>query len=119
MRNKLPETRQSITRKGNVGLWEFYITVSFYEYNNEPGEVFIKVAKEGQVVSGFSDIAAILISMCLQHEVPWSTIKEKLLNTKFDPSGFNDVDKVECSSLPDAYVKCIDNIIEYRKANYE
>ena len=53
-RRKLPSERQSITHKFSIGGHEGYITVGMYE-DGEPGEIFIKMAKEGSTLSGFMD----------------------------------------------------------------
>ncbi len=46
VRHKLKEERMSITHKFNIGGHEGYIIVGLYP-NGEPGEIFIKMAKEG------------------------------------------------------------------------
>ncbi len=53
-RRKLPSERRSITHKFSVGGHEGYITVGMYE-DGAPGEIFIKMAKEGSTLSGFMD----------------------------------------------------------------
>ncbi len=53
-RRKLPSERHSITHKFSIGGHEGYITVGMYE-DGEPGEIFIKMAKEGSTLSGFMD----------------------------------------------------------------
>jgi ribonucleoside-diphosphate reductase alpha chain len=86
-RQKLPETRQSITHKYTIGSTEGYITVGLYD-DGRPGEVFIKQSKAGSSIQGFTDTVAILLSMCLQHGVPLTDLIRKLAFSKFDPSGF-------------------------------
>ena len=86
-RQKLPETRQSITHKYTIGETEGYITVGLYD-DGRPGEVFIKQSKAGSSIQGFTDTVAILLSMCLQHGVPLTDLIRKLGFSKFDPSGF-------------------------------
>src|SRR6202008_708325 len=46
VRHRLPEERMSVTHKFNVGGHEGYITVGLYP-DGSPGEIFIKMAKEG------------------------------------------------------------------------
>jgi len=53
-RRKLPDERKSITHKFSVGGHEGYIIVGMYE-EGTPGEIFIKMAKEGSTLSGFMD----------------------------------------------------------------
>ncbi|MHB8577277.1 MAG: vitamin B12-dependent ribonucleotide reductase [Dehalococcoidia bacterium] len=85
-RERLPDERQSVTHKFTVGEQEGYITVGLYE-DGRPGEVFIKVSKQGSTVSGLMDNLALLTSMALQYGVPLGGLAEKLQNSRFEPSG--------------------------------
>jgi len=49
--------------------------------------VFIKMAKEGSTLSGVMDGLALTISLGLQYGVPLKVFVDKLLNTRFEPSG--------------------------------
>jgi ribonucleoside-diphosphate reductase alpha chain len=49
-RRKLPDERRSITHKFSIGGHEGYIIVGMYE-EGTPGELFIKMAKEGSTLS--------------------------------------------------------------------
>ncbi len=53
-----------------------------------PGEIFIKMAKEGSTLSGFMDGFALSVSIGLQYGVPLKALVDKLINTRFEPSGF-------------------------------
>jgi len=53
-RHKLPDERKSATHKFSVAGHEGYIIVGMYE-EGSPGEIFIKMAKEGSTLSGFMD----------------------------------------------------------------
>ncbi len=86
-RRKLPSERQSITHKFSVGGHEGYITVGMYE-DGTPGEIFIKMAKEGSTLSGFMDGFALSVSIGLQYGVPLKALVDKFTNTRFEPSGF-------------------------------
>ena len=86
-RRKLPSERQSITHKFSVGGHEGYITVGMYE-DGKPGEIFIKMAKEGSTLSGFMDGFALSVSIGLQYGVPLKALVDKFINTRFEPSGF-------------------------------
>jgi ribonucleoside-diphosphate reductase alpha chain len=55
--------------------------------DGRPGEVFIKMAKEGSTLSGIMDGLALTISLGLQYGVPLKVFVDKLLNTRFEPSG--------------------------------
>ncbi len=86
-RRKLPSERQSITHKFAIGGHEGYITVGMYD-DKTPGEIFIKMAKEGSTLSGFMDGFALSVSIGLQYGVPLKALVDKLINTRFEPSGF-------------------------------
>jgi ribonucleoside-diphosphate reductase alpha chain len=84
----LPSERRSITHKFSIGGHEGYITVGLYEDGKTPGEIFIKMAKEGSTLSGFMDGFAMSVSIGLQYGVPLKALVDKLINTRFEPSGF-------------------------------
>jgi len=88
LRHKLKEERMSVTHKFNVGGHEGYIIVGLYP-NGEPGEIFIKMAKEGSTVSGLMDSFALAVSISLQHGVPLKLFCEKFAHTRFEPSGWS------------------------------
>jgi ribonucleoside-diphosphate reductase alpha chain len=85
-REKMPVERASITHKFSVGGHEGYVTVGMYE-DGRPGEVFIKMSKEGSTLSGVMDGLALTLSMGLQYGVPLKVLVDKLVNTRFEPSG--------------------------------
>lgn len=88
-RQRLPDERASTTHKFSVGGSEGYITVGMYE-DGRPGEVFIKMSKEGSTLSGVMDGLALTLSVGLQYGVPLKVFVEKLVNTRFQPSGFTE-----------------------------
>ncbi|MDK9699190.1 MAG: vitamin B12-dependent ribonucleotide reductase, partial [bacterium] len=75
-RHKLPDERASITHKFSIIGHEGYITVGMYE-DGSPGEVFIKMSKEGSTISGLMDAFATSISMALQYGVPLRVLSSK------------------------------------------
>jgi len=87
MRYKLADERRSLTHKFSIAGHEGYITVGLYADGN-PGEIFIRMAKEGSVIAGLMDSFATAISLALQHGVPMSILSEKFKGTRFEPSGF-------------------------------
>jgi len=86
-RRKMPSERSSITHKFSIGGHEGYITVGMYE-TGEPGEIFIKMAKEGSTLSGFMDGFALSVSIGLQYGVPLKALVDKFINTRFEPAGY-------------------------------
>ncbi|HXR97665.1 MAG TPA: vitamin B12-dependent ribonucleotide reductase [Terriglobales bacterium] len=87
-RRRLAEERQSLTHKFKVGGHEGYITVGLYD-DGTPGEIFVKMAKEGSTISGLMDSFATAISIALQHGVPLKVLVDKFSHTRFEPSGWS------------------------------
>jgi ribonucleoside-diphosphate reductase alpha chain len=85
-RRKLPDERNSITHKFDIGGHEGYITVGLYE-DGQPGELFLTMAKEGSTISGFADAFAQAISYALQYGVPLHDLVDKFSHVRFEPSG--------------------------------
>ncbi len=86
-RRKLENERSSITHKFSVGGHEGYLTVGKYE-DGTPGEIFIKMAKEGSTLSGIMDAFALSVSIALQYGVPLRALCDKFVNSRFEPSGY-------------------------------
>jgi ribonucleoside-diphosphate reductase alpha chain len=87
VRHRLPAERASVTHKFGLSGHEGYITVGLYP-NGQPGEIFIRMAKEGSTVSGLMDSFATAVSLALQHGVPLRVLCEKFAHTRFEPSGW-------------------------------
>lgn len=87
-RRRLPDERRAITHHFSVGGQEGYVTVGLYE-DGQPGEVFIKMAKEGSTVSGLMDSFATAVSLALQYGVPLRVLCDKFSHTRFEPSGWS------------------------------
>jgi ribonucleoside-diphosphate reductase alpha chain len=87
LRHRLPGERASITHKFAIAGHEGYITVGLYK-DGTPGELFIRMAKEGSTVSGLMDSFATAVSLALQHGVPLKLLCDKFQHTRFEPSGF-------------------------------
>ncbi len=87
VRRRLPADRQAICHKFDVAGHEGYIHVGFFE-DGTPGEIFIKMAKEGSTISGLMDTVGVLTSMALQFGVPLEVLVSKFSHVRFEPSGF-------------------------------
>lgn len=107
-RRKLPDERKSITHKFSVGGQEGYVIVGMYP-EGAPGEIFVKMAKEGSTLSGFMDGLALSVSVGLQYGVPLKALVGKLTNTRFEPSGFTENPKIpQASSVLDYIARWLD-----------
>ncbi len=89
VRERLPRKRNSKTFSFRVADCEGYVTVGEYE-DGRPGEVFIKVSKQGSTLAGIMDAFSISLSLGLQHGVPLATFVRKFANMKFEPAGITD-----------------------------
>ena len=87
LRKRLPAERNALTHRFEVGGHEGYITVGLYD-DGQPGEIFLKMAKEGSTVSGLMDAFATAVSLALQYGVPLPALVDKFSHTRFDPQGF-------------------------------
>jgi ribonucleoside-diphosphate reductase alpha chain len=86
-RRRLPDERRAVTHKYQVAGHEGYITVGLYP-DGQPGEIFLKMAKEGSTVSGLMDTLATMTSIALQYGVPLRDLVNKFTHVRFEPSGF-------------------------------
>jgi ribonucleoside-diphosphate reductase alpha chain len=88
VRRRLPDERHSLTHHFSIGGQEGYVTVGLYE-DGMPGEMFIRMAKEGSTVSGLMDSFATAVSLALQYGVPLEVLCDKFSPTRFEPSGWS------------------------------
>jgi ribonucleoside-diphosphate reductase alpha chain len=86
-RHRLPAERTAVTHKFEISGHEGYITVGLYP-DGQPGEIFLKMAKEGSTVSGLMDTFATSVSLALQYGVPLKDLVNKFAHVRFEPSGF-------------------------------
>jgi len=87
VRRKLDDERAAVTHKFSIAGHEGYLTVGMYK-EGQPGEIFLKMAKEGSTVSGLMDTIATMTSLSLQYGVPLKALVDKFSHTRFEPSGF-------------------------------
>ena len=86
-RHRLNEERKAITHKFQIGTHEGYLTVGLYDDTRQPGEIFLRMSKEGSVMSGLVDAFATSISIGLQYGVPLKVFVNKFASMRFEPSG--------------------------------
>lgn len=88
-RERLPDTRDSVTHKFSLSGHEGYFTVGLYP-DGRPGELFLSVSKEGSTIGGLMDCFGIAISIGLQYGVPLAEFVRKFEHTSFEPMGYTD-----------------------------
>jgi ribonucleoside-diphosphate reductase alpha chain len=101
VRARMPRTRTSQTFEFRVADCKGYVTVGEYE-DGRPGEIFIRVSKQGSTLAGIMDAFAISVSHGLQYGVPLRSYVTALIGMRFEPAGMtNDPDIRMASSLMD------------------
>lgn len=101
-RESLAQTRNSLTHKFVIGRHEGYLTVGLYA-DGTPGEIFIKIAKEGSAISGMCQAFCRAFSIALQYGLPVEEAVKRFKGMRFEPHG-----PTENPDIPQA-----DSIIDY------
>lgn len=86
-REKMPQTRKSITHKFMIDDHKGFLTVGLYD-DGRPGEIFITMHKIGSTIRGLMDSWATSVSYNLQYGVPVDVLFKKFRHQKFEPAGF-------------------------------
>ena len=98
---KLPRMRSSKTFSFRVADCHGYVTVGEYD-DGRPGEIFLRVAKQGSTLAGIMDAFAISVSHGLQYGVPLQAFVDMYTNMRFEPAGMTDDPEIRfASSLVD------------------
>ena len=102
VREKLPRNRTSRTFEFRVADCKGFVTVGEYT-DGRPGEIFLKVSKQGSTLAGIMDAFSISVSYGLQYGVPLRNFVEAFTNTRFEPAGITD----------DAELRIATSILDY------
>ena len=97
VRQKLPRRRNSKTFSFRVADCHGYVIVGEFE-DGRPGEIFLKVAKQGSTLAGIMDAFAISVSHGLQYGVPLKAFVEMFTNMRFEPAGITDDPDIRLAS---------------------
>ncbi|MBW3574245.1 MAG: ribonucleoside-diphosphate reductase, partial [Actinobacteria bacterium] len=89
VRQKLPRNRRSRTFEFRVADCKGFVTVGEYD-DGRPGELFLRVSKQGSTLAGIMDAFAISVSHGLQYGVPLKAFIEAFTNMRFEPAGMTD-----------------------------
>lgn len=110
-RSTLPVTRDSVTHKFSIARHEGYLTIGLYP-NGRPGEIFIKMAKEGSTISGMCQAFCRAFSLALQFGLTIEDAVVRFKNMRFEPLGpTSNPDIPECQSV-------IDYVARYLELHY-
>ena len=85
-RHSLPVTRESITHKFQIMGHEGYLTIGLFE-DGQPGEIFIKMSKEGSTLSGLVQGFCRAFSIALQYGLPLEEAVARFKGMRFEPMG--------------------------------
>ena len=96
-REKLPRSRASRTFEFRVADCKGFVTVGEYE-DGRPGELFIRVSKQGSTLAGIMDAFAISVSHGLQYGVPISAFVDAFVGMRFEPAGMTDDPELRLAS---------------------
>jgi hypothetical protein len=100
-RQSLPTTRDSVTHKFSIGRHEGYLTIGLYP-DGKPGEIFIKMSKEGSTISGMCQAFCRAFSLALQYGLTVEESVVRFRGMRFEPMGATSNPEVpECSSIVD------------------
>lgn len=107
VRHKLADHQTNMHRiKFRFSSVKGYVLVTPYEDTGMPGEIFVRLSKEGSTIQGLVDGWAQSISYCLQYGVPLEVLVQKFSHTKFEPAGYSgDPDIKYAHSIYDAITR--------------
>jgi ribonucleoside-diphosphate reductase alpha chain len=97
VREKLPRSRSSRTFEFRVADCKGFVTVGEYA-DGRPGELFIRVSKQGSTLAGIMDAFAIAVSHGLQYGVPLTAFVDAFVGMRFEPAGMTDDEDLRIAS---------------------
>ncbi|TVQ30294.1 MAG: hypothetical protein EA376_13585 [Phycisphaeraceae bacterium] len=107
-RDILPPTRDSLTHKFCIAGHEGYLTIGFHP-DGAPGEIFIKMAKEGSTISGMCQAFCRAFSLAIQYGLSLEDSVTRFKGMRFDPQGpTTNPDIPEANSIVDYVVRFIE-----------
>ncbi|MFW5682011.1 MAG: hypothetical protein ACOC1G_03310 [Phycisphaeraceae bacterium] len=107
-RQSLPPVRDSVTHKFAIMGHEGYLTVGLHP-DGMPGEIFVKMAKEGSTLSGLIQGFCRAFSLALQYGLPPHEAVRRFKGMRFEPMGAtSNPDIPECSSIIDYVARFIE-----------
>lgn len=102
LRRELSRNRQARTFEFRVADSKGFVTVGEYE-DGTPGELFLRIAKQGSTLAGIMDAFAISVSHGLQYGVPLKSYVKAFINMSFAPAGMTD----------DAEIRTASSLVDY------
>lgn len=107
-RKRLSATRSSLTHKFSIQGFEGYLTIGLFE-DGRPGEIFMKMAKEGSTLSGMIQAFCRAFSLAVQFGLPLEDAVARFKGMRFDPMGMtSNPDIPEAQSVIDYVARYIE-----------
>ncbi len=97
VRERLPRTRTSRTFEFRVADCKGFVTVGEYD-DGRPGEIFVRVSKQGSTLAGIMDAFAVSLSHGLQYGVPLSAFVRTFVGMRFEPAGMTDDSQIRIAT---------------------
>jgi len=110
-RQTLSPVRDSVTHKFQIMGHEGYLTVGLFE-TGQPGEIFIKMSKEGSTLSGLIQGYCRAISLAIQYGLPMDEVVRRFKGMRFEPMG-----ATGNPDIPEA-LSIIDYVARYLELHY-
>lgn len=110
-RQTLSPVRESITHKFQIMGHEGYLTIGLFD-TGLPGEVFIKMSKEGSTLSGLIQAYCRAFSLALQYGLPLDEAVRRFKGMRFEPMG-----ATSNPDIPEA-LSIIDYVARYIELHY-
>ncbi|MDP7005903.1 MAG: hypothetical protein QF718_06810 [Phycisphaerales bacterium] len=108
-RRTLPPTHESVTHKFSINGHEGYLTIGLFD-DGSPGEIFIKMSKEGSTLSGLIQGFCRAFSLAIQYGLPISDAVDRFRNMRFDPLGQTSNPNIpKATSILDYVAQYLDN----------
>jgi ribonucleoside-diphosphate reductase alpha chain len=115
-RSVLPTTRQSVTHKFSIAGHEGYLTIGLFDdvggTGSRPGEIFIKMSKEGSTLSGLIQGFCRAFSLALQYGLSIQDACDRFRGMRFDPMG-----PTSNPDIPEA-LSILDYVARYLELHY-
>ena len=81
-----PVTGRSVTHKFAIAGREAYLTIGLDD-DGRPGEVFLKISKDGTAAAGLVQAFCRALSLALQYGLTVEAAADRFRGTRFEPSG--------------------------------
>lgn len=110
-RQSLPPTRESLTHKFQIQSHEGYLTIGLFN-DGQPGEIFVKMSKEGSTLSGLVQGFCRAFSLALQFGLPLTEAVARFKGMRFEPMG-----STSNPQIPEA-MSIIDYVARYLELHF-